>query len=118
MARRTYDDETRAAVLAALLVGQSVTKVAETYDIPEGTIWAWKARHAPDRAQALDNPDRIGELLVEYLEESLKAIRAQVVAFSDPEWLRDQRAESVGVLHGIMVDKAVRLLEAMSPRGS
>ena len=44
--RSTYSPETRAAALAALLAGQSVSKVAEEYNLPKGTVSNWKLRTA------------------------------------------------------------------------
>ena len=44
MSRRSYDDETKAAVMAELAAGQGVGKVAEQYEIPVGTVKAWKRR--------------------------------------------------------------------------
>jgi len=38
MAKTTYSPETKAAVMAALLEGQSVCKVAKEYSIPKGTV--------------------------------------------------------------------------------
>jgi len=39
-----YSEETKAAVMSALLSGQSVGKVADDYNIPEGTVKSWKSR--------------------------------------------------------------------------
>lgn len=44
MARRSYSDETKAAVMAELAAGQGVGKVAKDYEIPVGTVKAWKRR--------------------------------------------------------------------------
>lgn len=41
---RKYSEETKAAVLAALLEGQAVSQVAREYDIPRGTVKSWKNR--------------------------------------------------------------------------
>lgn len=113
---RSYSDETKAAAMAALLQGQSVSAVAAEYDVPKGTVSGWKRqaqRRAPGvAAAATQKKERVGELLVEYLEANLAALRAQAEMFADREWLRRQSAEGVAVLHGVMTDKAVRLLEA------
>src|SRR5207249_15883 len=37
-----HSDETRAAVLAALLAGQSITEVAKQYRIGRATVIAWR----------------------------------------------------------------------------
>ena len=108
-----YSEETKAAVLAALLTGQSVSSIAREYSIPKGTVSAWKNRGVTKKATQ-KRVDRIGELLTGYLEANLTALQSQAVVFSDPAWLKKQLASDAAVLHGVMTDKAVRLLEALS----
>ena len=105
-----YSNETKAAVLAALLTGQSINSVAREYSIPKGTISNWKNRGVPN----LDAKKDIGELLIGYLEANLETLRAQVETFRDPAWLKKQTASDAAVLHGVLTDKAIRLLEALS----
>ena len=50
--------------------------------------------------------------LSKYLEAALAAIAIQVEHSTDRAWLREQDASSFAVLHGVMVDKIIRLLEA------
>lgn len=114
---KSYSDETKAAVLAALLTGQSVASVAREYKIPPGTVKSWKSRQANGETVAtVATPKReqIGDLLISYLEENLRTLKAQQVVFADVEWLRKQPASDAAVLHGVLTDKAVRLLEALS----
>jgi len=103
--------------MAALLAGQGIQEVAKQYKIPEGTIKAWRAR-AKDASQvaavAAGKKEEIGELLLEYLRTNLRTLKAQTIVFSDPLWLAKQDAGEVAVLHGVMTDKAIRLLEALS----
>lgn len=117
MARAKYSPETRAAVVAALLEGQSATKVAADYNLPEGTVKAWGSRTRNGaselRAVATERKDEIGDLLVEYLRENLVTLKAQAIVFRDPVWLAKQSAENAAVLHGVMTDKSIRLLEAL-----
>lgn len=108
-----HDPETKAAVMAALLAGQGTCEVARAYDIPESTVSRWKAKAREEAGRSND----VGELLLGYLEENLRTLRAQVVAFRNEEWLAKQGASEVGVLHGILTDKAVRLLEALEGSG-
>lgn len=110
--RRQYDPETKAAVLAALLSGQSVGSVAAEYHIPEGTVKYWSGKAKPLSAVDPQKKTEIGELLMSYLRANLIALEAQVRVFSDPAWLRNQPASEAAVLHGVMTDKAIRLLEA------
>ena len=110
-----YSDETKAAVMAALLQGQSVSSLAREYNIPKGTVSGWKGKVRAQQVgvvQDTTQKEEIGELLIEYLRANLEALRAQAKLFSDPKWLAKQDASDAAVLHGVMTDKAVRLLEA------
>lgn len=111
MARRSYSDATKAAALAALMEGQSISSVAKEYNIPKGTVSGWKS-NPPDVDPT--QKKEIGELLTDYLRANLEALRAQAEHFKDKSWLARQNAADVAVLHGVMTDKAVRLLEAFS----
>lgn len=113
----SYSDETKAACMAALLQGQSISSVAKEYKIPRGTVanWAGKVRNGENyNLVATTKKEEIGELLIEYLKANLKALRIQVEQFADKKWLAKQRADEAAVLHGVLTDKAVRLLEAFS----
>lgn len=113
MARATYSDETKAQVMAALLTGQSINAVAREYKIPKQTISNWKNRDKPgvprdDTQKAAE----IEDLLSGYLKENLKTLRAQAEFFREETWLKKQEASQLAVLHGVLSDKAIRLLEA------
>lgn len=121
-ARRKYSPETKAAALASLLEGQAVSRVATDLDVPVGTVKAWSAAarylaSGPETAVvsvATQKKQEIGGLLLEYLHTNLETLRHQSVVFRDPRWLASQSAEGLAVLHGVLADKSIRLLEAMS----
>jgi transposase-like protein len=96
--------------MAALLAGQAVQQVANEYKLPPSTVSRWRKKARTHAGRS----DDVGELLLAYLSETLTTLRAQTVAFRDPAWLRAQDASSAGVLHGILADKAVRLLESLN----
>lgn len=114
MARREYSPETKAAAMAALLAGQSVNQVAREYKIPRSTVGAWGTEIRKEGVQTVPDSKKgeIGALLVDYLGANLRALRAQAEVFSDPAWIREQGAAELATLHGVMTDKAVRLIEA------
>jgi transposase-like protein len=114
--RQQYGDEIKASVLAALLAGQSVGEIARQYNLPEGTVKSWKNRSkfADQVATDATQKKEIGELLMDYLQTNLATLKAQAEMFADKEWLAKQSASEVAVLHGVMTDKAIRLLEALS----
>ncbi len=118
MARRSYSEETKAAVMAALLTGQSISEVAREYRIPAGTVKSWRAKlKDDDQPVATQKKEAVGALLVEYVRESLITLTEQAVAFRDPEWVKEQPAGDLAVLHGVLSDKTVRILEAMGSGG-
>ena len=113
--RREYSEETKAAVMAALLAGQSISEIAREWRIPEGTVKRWSAAARGDiEPVRTAKKERIGELLIGYLELNLETLQAQVRAFADAEWLKQQGASELAVLHGVVADKGIRLLEALA----
>lgn len=108
-----YSEETKAAVMAALLAGQSISQVAKEYKIPKGTVSYWKNNTSMGRENPTQKKE-IGDLLIEYLRANLEALKAQAEHFKDVRWLSRQSADSAAVLHGVMTDKAIRLIEALS----
>jgi hypothetical protein len=116
VARGQYSDEVKAAVMAALLAGQGVNEVAAAYSVPAATVRSWKSRAGLRESVAPivsdDARSRISDLLVGYLAKIIGALSAQADLFADHEWLKKQTAGELAVLHGIAVDKAVRIFEA------
>ena len=106
-----YSGDQKAAVLAALLAGQSLGQVAKEYNIPKSTISGWK--NSPVR-ETRTQKNEIGGLILDYLQANLTALKVQTIMFSNQEWLAKQNAADVAVLHGVMTDKAIRLIEAMN----
>jgi transposase-like protein len=106
-----HSAETRAAVMAALLEGQSLNKVAEQYSVPKTTVARWKRGGVPANGT---QKEQIGALVLEFLQESLQTAIEQVQVFRDEKWLKRQDASQVAVLYGVNLDKAIRLLEALA----
>gem|GEM_PF-1201847 len=114
MGRRSYSDETKAAVMAELMAGQSISEVAREYKIPRGTVGYWSAQLSPPNDQMRPNEkSEIGALLFQYLCQTLETLTTQQELFADETWLREQSASERAVLHGVSTDKAIRLLEAL-----
>ena len=115
MANHKYSEETKAAVMASLLAGQSVSQVSKEYKIPRGTVAGWSSKlNSGELIISNTKKGEIGDLLLNYLRANLKTLEAQVEAFSNSDWLVKQNAADAAVLHGVLTDKAVRLLEALS----
>lgn len=112
-----YSEQIKAQALAALLAGQTPSEVSRLYNIPVGTLRSWKSRQQHGEGVAFvatEKRERIGELLLEYLEMNLETLKLQQVVFRDKDWLLKQSASEIAVLHGVSFDKAVRLLEGLA----
>jgi hypothetical protein len=111
-----YNEHVRAQALAALLTGQTFSQVAAAFGIPIGTLKSWKSRSqfAPVAADATEKRERIGALLLDYIEINLETLKIQQLAFRNEEWLYKQSASEAAVLHGVSFDKVVRLLEGLA----
>lgn len=114
--------ETRAAVLASLLAGQSVSQVAKEYQLPVGTVASWKNRKvvvvasnaSNDATDATQKSQQVGDLLYELVQTNLKGLISVAKLLTDQEWLKQQGAAELGTLAGITCDKSIRILEAMA----
>lgn len=108
-------DERRAEVLAALLEGQAVTKVAETYKLPHGTVSRLKKAIPADKLNEIERKkgENIAELISANLENSFKAIENVLNQTNDVEWLRKQPAAELATFLGVTSDKVFRVLEAI-----
>lgn len=113
-------DELKAAVLADLaLMGPSA--VAAKYGLKLGTVKGWKSQESAalqivepnDGAVITLKKHRITALMLEYLEANLNAQIAQAYVAADPTYINRQPAESLAILHGVLADKAIRLVEAL-----
>lgn len=106
-----YSEEFRAAVIAdVVLLGPAAT--AAKYQLNQRLVHRWMKKYDTSTALAL-RQERIGNLLVAYLESNLQAQIAQAYVAADPEYLNRQPAESLAVLHRVLGDQSIRLLEAL-----
>lgn len=111
----TYPPEVKAAALADLAAGSSVSGTARKHGIKRQTLTMWRdqsdiARPSPARQE---KKAALGEQLYGYLQDALTALRAQQRLFADPTWLARQPAGDLAILHGVITDKAIRLLGAL-----
>jgi transposase-like protein len=109
----TYTDELKANVISDILIGTMTLKeVSEKHSVPYGTVRSWSSRVSNSGLVATEKKPEIGDLLLQVLQLNLNAQMAQMDKFSDPDWLDRQNAHDLAILHGVLNDKAVRLIEA------
>jgi hypothetical protein len=116
MPRKVISEEVRAQVMAALLAGQSVSEIVSAYKVSERWVFRLKATRATEICT--EKGARIDDLLFGYLQAGLKALKAQAEVVSEPEYIRAQPASELAVLHGVVADKQIRLLEAAERAGA
>lgn len=120
MARgKAHSDETKASVIAALLAGQGVNEVAREFGISPSLVSGWKKSGDSSEFEQvrIQKGERIEELTFNYLSKLLSGLTQQVEIVSSREYLAKQPAADVAVLHGVMADKAFRLLSALPSAG-
>lgn len=114
MRGKAHSDETRAAVIAALLAGQGVNEVAQQYNLPPATVATWKAEVPSEQFEQvrIKKGEKIEGLIYAYLTTVLDTLRKQAEIVAQPAYVQKQSASDLATLHGVMADKAIRILEA------
>jgi hypothetical protein len=107
---KARSDDEKAAVIAALLDGQSVSAAAREFNIPRQTVQVWKKQMPNDSAPKKE----IGELIMELMRARLITLKAITDAIDNPDYLKRQPGSDLAVLYGVMDDKLVRQLEFLS----
>ncbi len=107
---------TKAAALLDLCL-HTPRYVAQKHGVSLNTVKSWKRRGLHRRAvsasSAPQKKDAIGDLLMDDMLETLRTMRAQAEALSDPEILHQLSARELAMIHGTMVDTSFRLLDAL-----
>lgn len=112
---REYTPEVKAAVMAALMDGQSIRQVSREHGIPKTTVqhWGEELRGMVGRVPSVPSAkkDQIHELLVDLLIAKLESLIALSEHSGDKKWLQSQDASAVAMLLGVSDDKVMRMLE-------
>ena len=112
MTRKQHSPEVKAAVMTALLTGQTVSWVAKEYKIPRSTIRSWKYRIGGVAKSSPQKKTAIADKLVDLINVQLDTLIKQYEVMADPAWIKQQSAADMGVFTGITLDKNIRMLEA------
>jgi len=117
---REYTPEVKAAVMAALLAGQSVSSLAKEYDLPKGTVSGWRRQAETVAANGVatvatqKKQDQINDLILDLIISQLKSQIAMSDHSGDKKWLFTQEASALAMLLGVGNDKVFRLLQALN----
>jgi len=109
-----HPPEVKAAVMAALLAGQGVSAVAREYKLSHQLVSQWRASLTPEQFAeiCLKRGATIDNLIFDYLQTNLEALQAQARVASTDEYIAKQPANELAILHGVLADKCIRILEA------
>jgi hypothetical protein len=102
----------KAAVMAALMLGQSAEQVAIRFGLPVTDVRRWEAAY--DISNPLKRRDSLSEMLLVFVEQELASLMAISIATSDEDWIKDQNAADIAILHGAKQDRLMKILEAYS----
>ena len=112
---REYPPEVKAAVMTALLDGQSIRQVSQEHGVSKSTVAAWgkEAQGLTDGVQRVPDTkkEQIATLLIDLLVAKIEAQTALSRHVQDKAWLMKQDASALAMLLGVSDDKLVRLLE-------
>lgn len=113
MRGRRHSDETRAAVIAALLAGQGVNQVADKFGLDSGMVSRWKQSVPAEIWDGIkeQKKERLVDLVEAHLMASLKASTKVAEQAHNDKWRDQQSAENLAVFYGVLSDKAFRLIE-------
>lgn len=116
MRGRAHKPDTKAQVIAALLLGASVMEVARELGLPQQTVSNYKSGIPPDKLGEFGTKkgERLDELVYSYMVTNLSALQKQAEVASELDYIKKQPAGELATLHGVMADKICRLLEAVS----
>lgn len=113
-----HSPEVKAAVMAALLAGQSVSSVAKQYNLPKGTVSDWRRQSktmgvgshpTQKRDETLQS---IGDALAELLLTEIQTLIIISRESRNPAWIKIQTADALAVFTGVKHDKVIRMIEA------
>lgn len=118
---KEYSPEVKAAVMAALMDGQTIRKVADEHGVSKSTVASW-SKEAEDIVLASvqfvpdTKKERIKGLLVDLVIAKIESQIAINKHIHDKEWLMKQDASALAMLLGVSDDKLIRLLEKFGAR--
>jgi transposase-like protein len=114
MKGKAHTNETRAAVIAALLQGQGVNEVARAYELsPSSVSDIKKSLSEGDLEQVrTEKKESIAALVENHLRASLTACANIANITTNNDWVLKQSGDNLAVFYGVLSDKALRLLEA------
>lgn len=110
-------DAVKAQIFAMLMSGQydHEHEIATQAGVAKSTVTKYKKLLPPEyleQARTIKK-ERVGPLIVEFLETTLESLKAVNETTSDDEWIRRQDASGLAVFFGVKTDKIAKILDAI-----
>lgn len=87
------DNAIRAGVLAALLMGKSVSQIAIQYNLPYKTVYYWSQKF--DLTNPIQRRDQLSEKMLTLVESEIESLLAISLTTRDEDWILDQTANEL-----------------------
>lgn len=101
-----------------LLLGVSPVEIGQQLGIPERTVYLWRSQLSPAKyAEVCSKKEHFDELLETYLAVALRSLVSLAQVTGEREYILEQPADSLYLLHGTMADKVVLRLYARHRAG-
>lgn len=104
------DSAIRAAVLASLLMGKSVSQIAIQYNLPYSTVRYWAERF--DITNPVQRRDQLSEKLLTFVEAEIESLLAISLTTRDEDWILDQSASELAQFVAVKQDRLLNILAA------
>ena len=111
--------EKKAAALAGLMAGKTISEVAKETGLSVGIIHRMKSE-IPQEMEKVgkEKSATFGEMIGQNFAHHIEALNAYVTHTSTPEYIRGQTASDMAALHGAVAGYAVRLLDIAARVGA
>ena len=118
-----YSEQQKKEALDAIAENETLSSVAKRLAIPVSTLSGWLKKSkqmevGPIKPVSILTSSHqlgdIGDHLVDYICELLSTLKLQAKFLSNEEWLKAQSANQLAALHGVLADRTILLLEALS----
>lgn len=100
----------KAAVLAALLLGEPVAQIATQYGIAYQTVYEWSRDF--DITNPVKRRDQLSEDLVTFVRQEIANLMAISIATSRDEWIIDQPAGELAQYVAVKTENLMKILQA------
>ena len=101
-----------AAVVAALILGQSAPAIAQRFGLPVSTVRRWEKAY--DISNPIKRRDQLSDMLLVFIEQEIGALLTISMVTQDPEWIKKQPADVLAEFVSAKQDRMMSILAAFS----